>query len=286
MTFGDPPLKLAIYDQVVDASSVDYWNGPRTLDPGTLEYVRGEKRFRNPSNYGLSTLPIGLPKWRNRSLRFDESCNQAAELTPAQNNAIRLIVEQADEIPNGGKTWRYNFALNFEKMVYQPGFNSAFAQAINIAALLFAECKTKDPAYLDLIRSAGLTLITPISDGGVMNTADGMTFFEEMPAAPGMSPYILNAHLLSINVLFALSKRTGDKRFEEAARRGIETFIKLEPQYTAPHCIKYALKLRDDCRPEYDDYDSVLLDEIAAWTGDERFHKYARLWKHRADAGR
>lgn len=67
-------------------------------------------------------------------------------------------------------------------MVFQPGFNSAFAQAVNIAALLFAECKIKDPAYFSLAKKATLGLITPIAQGGLLNEEDGMIFFEELPA--------------------------------------------------------------------------------------------------------
>ena len=71
ISYGPQPQTIAIYDRIVEAKSVDYWNGSLTLDPNTLEYVRGEKRFRNPSNYGLVALPVGLPKWRNRILHFE-----------------------------------------------------------------------------------------------------------------------------------------------------------------------------------------------------------------------
>ena len=271
--FGQPPLKLAVYDHVIDAKSMDYWNGPLTVDEKTLEYVRGKTRFRNPSNYGLAALPIGLAKWRNRVLRLDADCNQPAPLTDNQKLAFDLIVNRAERLPNGAMTWRYDFALNYPNVVHQPGFNSAFAQAVNIAALLFAECKTKYPAYLELAKNAALGLITPLSDGGLFNDEGQITFFEELPAPKGMSAHILNADILRINVLFAVAARTADERLRDFAERGAETLLKLAPQYDAPKCIKYDLKQIDGCHPDYIAYEAVLFDDLAEWSGNDRFRR-------------
>jgi hypothetical protein len=43
-----------------------------------------------------------------------------------------LIVNHAEPLPNSAMTWRYDFALNYLNVVYQLGFNSVFAQAVNI----------------------------------------------------------------------------------------------------------------------------------------------------------
>jgi hypothetical protein len=44
-------------------------------------------------------------------------------------------------------------------------------------------------------------------------------------------------------VLFAMAARTNDERFKDFADRGADTLLNLTPQYDAPKCIKYALKL-------------------------------------------
>jgi hypothetical protein len=90
-----------------------------------------------------------------------------------------------------------------------------------------------------------------------------MVFFEEIPAPKGLSPHILNADILSINVLFAIAARTGDERFKDLADRGADSLLKLAPQYDAPKCIKYALKQNDECHPDYVAYEVVLFDDLA-----------------------
>jgi D-glucuronyl C5-epimerase C-terminus len=281
ISYGALPQRIAVYDHVIEAKSMDYWNGPLTLDPNSLEYVRGKQRFRNPSNYGLAALPVGLPEWRNRLLHLDTRCNQPTPLTDRQSLGLKMIAQDAELLPNGAMTWRYDFALNYLNMVFQPGFNSAFSQAVNIAALLFAECKTNNRAYLDLANRAALGLITPIADGGLLNEEDGMTFFEELPAPIGLSPHILNADILSINVLFAMAARTGDERFKDLADRGADTLLKLAPQYDAPKCIKYDLKQNNGCHPDYVAYEAVLFEDLARWTGDDRFKWLSERWTSR-----
>ena len=192
-----------------------------------------------------------------------------------------MIVQHAQPLPNGAMTWRYDFEWNYLNMVFQPGFNSAFAQAVNIAALLFAECKTKDRAYLDLAKKAALGLITPIEDGGLLDDEDRKTFFEELPAPNGLSSHILNADILSINVLFAIAQRTSDERFKDFAERGAETLLKLAPQFDAPDCVKYALKQTDGCHPDYVAYEAVLFDDLAQWTSDNRFKQLSARWASR-----
>lgn len=93
ISYGPLPQRIAIYDRIIDAKSMDYWSGPLTLDPNTLKYVRGEKRFQNPSNYGLVALPIGLPKWRNRVRHLNADCNQPAPLTDRQKRAFEMILQ-------------------------------------------------------------------------------------------------------------------------------------------------------------------------------------------------
>ncbi|MCC8957637.1 hypothetical protein H8B02_30660 [Bradyrhizobium sp. Pear77] len=82
ISYGPLPQKIAVYDRMI--TTADFWDGPVTLDPNDLSYVRGEKRFHNPSNYGLQALPDLAEPWINRRMHFDESCNQANPLTPRQ----------------------------------------------------------------------------------------------------------------------------------------------------------------------------------------------------------
>ncbi|MBR0801799.1 hypothetical protein JQ615_41430 [Bradyrhizobium jicamae] len=280
VSYGPLPQTIMVYDHT--APSTRYWAGPTTLDENDLLSVRGEERFHNPSNYGLVGLPIISEPWANFRLHFDKDCYQAAPLTSRQQLAIDRIVRTAEELPNGTMTWRYDFALNYLNLVYEPGFNSAFSQAVNIAALLFAECKTGKAEYFALAKAASKALILPISEGGLLNDEDGLTFFEELPAPKGLSPYILNAHIFSTNVLYAMANRANDNSFGDYARRGVETLIKLIPRYDDPKCIRYDLiNANPPCNPDYDAYEAVLLDDLYEWSYDERVSKIAARWKER-----
>lgn len=276
ISYGPLPQQVTVYNHNVNTAP--YWERPLTLDPSDLSYVQ---HFHNPSNYGLMGLPLIDKPWESRRLHLNANCNQAAALTDRQKLAFSLILKHADSLPNGAVTWRYDYALNYLHLVFEPGFNSAFSQAVNISALLFASCKTRDPIYLDIARKATLGLITPIDQGGLRSSDNGMTFFEELPAPNGLSPHILNADILSVNVLFAMAEKTDDEQFKEFAEKGARTLLDVAPQYDAPKCIKYALKQIDACHPDYDAYDSVLFDDLAQWTGDDRFEKLSERWASR-----
>lgn len=282
ITYGPLPQKIEVYDHKVGFT--DYRSGPLTLNENDFSYVRGEKKFHNPSNYGIIASPdVPGGPWENRRQHLAENCNQSGPISDRQQRALDLIFKEATPLPNGGVTWRYDYALDYKNIVYLPGWNSAFSQSVNIAALLFAECKTKDKKYLDLASKAALGLITPISKGGLLNDDDGLTFFEEYPAAKGFSPYTLNAHILSLNVLYAMAAASNDAKFKHFADLGTETLVKLAPQFSEPTCIKYRLKDTDRaCHPDYDAYESLLLDDLHKWTNDDRIQKLADQWKKRA----
>jgi hypothetical protein len=112
-----------------------------------------------------------------------------------------------------------------------------------------------------------------------VNDKDRIMFFEELPAPKGMSAHILNADMLSINVLFAVAARTADERFRHFAERGAETLLELAPQYDAPKCIKYDLKQIDGCHPYYVGHEAVLSDDLAEWNGNDRFRELAARWR-------
>jgi hypothetical protein len=257
----------------------EYRSGPLTMDETDFSYVRGEKRFLNPSNYGLIALPVMREQWANRRLHLDETCNQPAPLSDQQKRALSLIVTKAEPLPDGAVTWRHSYAWNMDNLVYLPGWNSAYSQSVNIAALLFAECKTKDAGYLNLAIKAAHGLITPIANGGLLNDENGLTFFEEYPAPNGLSPYTLNAHILSLNVLYAMADRTEDERFKHFAELGTTTLLKLAPEYTSGKCIKYTLRENGNiCHPDYDAYEVVLLNDLHQWTKDDRIRGLVERW--------
>jgi hypothetical protein len=37
INYGPLPQRIAVYDHVIEAKSMDYWNGPLTLDSNSLE---------------------------------------------------------------------------------------------------------------------------------------------------------------------------------------------------------------------------------------------------------
>jgi hypothetical protein len=276
--YGPLPQRIQVFGY--QAPMAEYWKGYYShdfrVDPETLTFVHSGRHFLNPSRFGIAGLP-SAPDETNRRSHLDEKCNQAEPPTEQQRLAWSLLVKHAEALPNGAVTWRYDFALNYLNMVFQPGFNSAFAQAINIEALLFAECKTKEQRYLDLALKATDGLVTPILEGGLLNTEKGMTFFEEMPAPPELAPHILNADLLSVNVLYAVSKWA--PRFKPYADRGAKTLERMLPLYEDGTCIRYDLKEPRRCTVSYVAYNAMLLDDLSEWTGNDTFKNTAARWR-------
>jgi D-glucuronyl C5-epimerase C-terminus len=231
----------------VIAKPTSYWTSTRLWDNQLQMLTIDGRTVSNPSTWGLIGLPRDVKGAEVRSSFFDDECNQAGPLSPTQVASIGAIHSNAHLVGDTLTTWFHTYETHANDRLIFPPFTSAFSQASIIHALLFAHCKTGEQKHLNLAVRAGDALITPISEGGMTNDDAGETWFEELPAERGVNPYILNAHLYSINVLFLLSEKTGNPAYRDAAVRGTSTLGKLLPKFDTGDWSRY------DLRPRYFD---------------------------------
>jgi hypothetical protein len=237
-------VRANIYKTEVGAApflppTTPYWNGPLTLNKQTLAYERGAHVFENASNLGLVALPAHKTDFSNRQLPLKEDCNQAHPLSEDQKRAIGLLHSKAI-LKDGMAVWHYNYDQQANDVVVLAPYPSAFSQAINIHALLFAYCKTLDSAHLELAIKAGDGMLTTVANGGTRNG----WWFEEQPAPKGYMPYILNAHIYSLVVLYALSETSGLVRFRFAAEQGVKILDQLLMNFDTGSWTRYDLRPR------------------------------------------
>ena len=219
----------------------DYWLYARSVDWTTLDVINEKGRYFNPSNFGAYSLPSGKGDFTERRSHFDADCNQQGPLTDLQKLALRRMQETAKPIGQGS-VWLYDFdALGADYIIKAP-YPSSYAQAININGLLFGYCKTRDAAYLELARKAGLAMLLPIQKGGGTNTFDGFTWYEELVGPSGFNPYIFNGHAYSVLALYMLGEATGDAAFTQAAQKGVESLNQLLPLFETGDWTKYDLR--------------------------------------------
>ncbi len=224
----------------------EYWQGEQGLDLNDLTTIVNGKRFRNPSNWGITGLSQAEWNfWAPRSAHFDAACNQNVPFSHEQRVSIRQIIANKQRLKSGGLTWFYDYATTINDILVEPPYNSAFSQASIVHTLLFNACMTKNPEYLQLAKQAGFALIAPIERGGLTNADYGLTWFEEAPLPSGLNHYILNAHIYSANVLFLLAEQTSDERFRRAAMAGVRSLEKVFLEFDAGNWVRY------DLRPRY-----------------------------------
>lgn len=226
--------------------AVAYWRGTYHWDEAILAYRDDERVYVNPSNWGLLGLPEqGPSRFSSRRTAPGTDCRPRAALTERQRRLAEHVVAQAHRLPNGSLTWLYNHEANANDLILLPPYNSAFSQAVNVHLMIHVFCLTGEERYIETARKGADALIAPIADGGLTNDADGETWFEEGPNVQGLAPYILNAHIYSINVLFLLAERTGDGKYAEAARRGAASLERLLYKFDTGYWTRY------DLRPRY-----------------------------------
>ncbi len=248
---GPLPIRTLLFlnergHKAVLAKPTAYWQVRRDWDEGAFAYRGGGRIFTNPSNWALQGLPQpdGNP-FSNRRTVLDAACNSPSGFSERQRRLADHSIARAQMLPSGALTWVYDYESQANDVLFMPPFNSAFSQAANLHLLLYAHCQTHDARYLDAARRAGDALIAPIREGGLTNDGAGETWFEETPNADGLNPYILNAHIYAINVLFLLGEVTRDQRYADAAQRGTASLERLLPKFDAGYWTRY------DLRPRY-----------------------------------
>lgn len=246
---GPIPLRSLLFLSKRGASPVvanptPWWTSTKSFDSESQLFILGGRKVANPGGWGLMGLP-SRPGTEARRTFGVSACDQSGGLSDTQRKTLWAIETYAVPVGEDGITWLYGYATNANDSLILPPYNSSFSQAAITHALLVAYCSTKVEKYRRLAIKAGNNLIAPIEDGGLARRTGDHVWFKEMPGPVGLTPYILNAHLYSVNVLYLLSEMVDESRFREAAEQGARTVQVLLPEFDTGYWSRY------DLRPRY-----------------------------------
>lgn len=216
-----------------------YWRSKVQLDGEGLPVSISPdgQRFQNPSSIAFAMLG-------RSSLRFDEAC-AIYEARSVARAALAYFERTAFLLDNSVPVWRYDYDTQVNDVLLKGPFGSAFAQAGIIERLLVHFCKTGESRYADLARRAGVAFAVPVTRGGLRSEADNFVWFQEVPLPDRHNPFIVNAHLYSIQTLLLLHRFFPEDGFRELADRGVNALRAALPAIDNGYWNRY------DLRPRY-----------------------------------
>ncbi|MDD2555566.1 MAG: D-glucuronyl C5-epimerase family protein [Syntrophaceticus sp.] len=202
--------------------------------------------------------------------------------------ADKLISMQDD---SGAFRYPFSFEYYLSGEVYQAGWASGMAQGQALSAFARAYFVTNDERYLEAGDKALQFLITPVADGGVMDTLEDLhpslkkyVIFEEYVAEP--ASYTLNGFMFSLlglhdwaQVSSGEIKELSEQNFES----GIETLEKILPYYDIGGFSAYDLghityKAKPHAIAKYHAIHIYLLHALYTITDNETIHEFEQLW--------
>lgn len=152
-------------------------------------------------------------------------------------------------------SWEFDFANSYNDMVQEAGWNSAFGQAYVIKAFV------ENGIYDYAIKGANAYKYD-ISDGGVSSfDKGGNIWFEEVPN----KSHILNAHLISQNVLMENLDKFKNKDIDVISKNGIDSLEKYISDFDTGYWSKYDQNPKKELLFQFDWVDgdkSPLIDEV------------------------
>lgn len=151
--------------------------------------------------------------------------------------------------------WQFDFANSYNDMVQEAGWNSAFGQAYVIKAFV------ENGIYDYAIKGANAYKYD-ISDGGVSSfDKSGNIWFEEVPN----KSHILNAHLISQNVLMENLDKFKNKDIDVISKNGLDSLEKYISDFDTGYWSKYDQNPKKELLFQFDWVDgdkSLLIDEV------------------------
>lgn len=148
--------------------------------------------------------------------------------------ALRRLLELQDE--RGAFNYDFEWQYYLLNEPYEPGWVSGMAQGMGLSALARAYHLTDDNLYLEAGKEALAFLLTPVGEGGVMDTLDDLhptlepyVIFEEYLSEP--ASYTLNGFMYTLLGLYDWSMVSGDERAAEYFELGIDTLRNILPYY-------------------------------------------------------
>lgn len=151
--------------------------------------------------------------------------------------------------------WQFDFANSYNDMVQEAGWNSAFGQAYVIKAFI------ENGVYDYAIKGANAYKYD-ISKGGVSSfDKSGNIWFEEVPN----KSHILNAHLISQNVLMENFDKFKSKNINDISKNGLDSLEKYISDFDTGYWSKYDQNPKKELLFQFDWIDgdkSPLIDEV------------------------
>ncbi|XOB65735.1 D-glucuronyl C5-epimerase family protein [Deferribacteres bacterium DY0037] len=171
-----------------------------------------------------------------------------------KENAIRWLKNNSRPYKDA-LAWSFDFANSYNDMMQEPGWNSAFGQAYVIKAFL-------ENNMYDYAAKGANAYKYDIADGGVSSfDKSGNIWFEEVPN----KSHILNAHLISENVLLENSEKFNDKEISDIADNGVSSLGKYISDFDTGYWSKYDQNPKKELLFQFDWVDgrkSPLIDEV------------------------
>ena len=152
-------------------------------------------------------------------------------------------------------TWQFDFNNSYNDMVQKKGWNSAFGQAYVIKAFI-------DNNITDYALKGANAYKYDISKGGVSSfDKAGNVWFEEVPN----KSHILNAHLISENILLENLNKFNSKDIEKISKNGLASLKKYMSDFDTGYWSKYDQNPKKELLFQFDwisGKKSPLIDEV------------------------
>lgn len=134
-------------------------------------------------------------------------------------------------------TYRYMFDSSYNDVATKAPWSSAFSQAYNIKALIYADQNMKQEKDLKpLVLRLAKAYEHPTEEGGLASVSSrNGTFFEEVPG----NSHILNAHLISITELAAANDYLKSDEVNELVEQGLASLKQHLHSYDAGYWLRY-----------------------------------------------
>ncbi|WP_085715351.1 D-glucuronyl C5-epimerase family protein [Pseudomonas sp. B28(2017)] len=159
---------------------------------------------------------------------------------------VKWLVDNLKKNPQGQWVWLYKFDSTYNDVSIKAPWDSAFAQATGIQALLADWKKTGDEKSLAAARKAAESLFVPLKSGGFLFTSGDDIWFEEIPSSINNPSHILNGHMRVLLALRELAEVTGDSVYTKWFDKGANTLERWLPLYDASYWLRYDLNAKKD----------------------------------------
>jgi len=171
-----------------------------------------------------------------------------------KDNAITWLKTNGKQYQDS-LSWQFDVANSYNDMVQEAGWNSAFGQAYVIKAFI------KNGIYDYATKGANAYKYDISNDGVSSFDKSGNIWFEEVPN----KSHILNAHLISQNVLMENLDKFKSKDIDVIAKNGLDSLEKYISDFDTGYWSKYDQNPKKELLFQFDWVDgdkSPLIDEV------------------------